>query len=95
MFVITGFPRSVPQAKALHNNFPADIVLNLAVPFEVIIERIQGRWVHAPTGRIYHTEFNPPKRPVLFVAIPYKVLQELNFYTDIYHRGLMMKLENH
>ena len=56
-----GFPRTVPQADALLKKEPVDIVLNLNVPFEVIIDRIKGRWTHAPSGRIYHTEFNPPK----------------------------------
>ena len=60
----SGFPRTVPQAEALQKRAPSDVVLNLAVPFDVIIERIQGRWVHVPSGRIYNTEFNPPKIPV-------------------------------
>lgn len=62
-WLLDGFPRTVPQADALHKREPADIVLNLAVPFEVIIERIKGRYVHLPSGRVYHTEFNPPKVP--------------------------------
>ena len=41
-----------------------DVVINLNVPFEVIIDRIKGRWVHVPSGRVYHTEFNPPKTSV-------------------------------
>ncbi|OWF35543.1 GTP:AMP phosphotransferase AK3, mitochondrial [Mizuhopecten yessoensis] len=60
-WMLDGFPRTVPQAKALYNEKPVDLVINLNVPFEVIIDRIKGRWTHAPSGRIYHTEFNPPK----------------------------------
>ncbi|XP_069128214.1 GTP:AMP phosphotransferase AK3, mitochondrial-like [Argopecten irradians] len=60
-WMLDGFPRTVPQAKALYKEKPVDLVLNLNVPFEVIIDRIKGRWTHAPSGRIYHTEFNPPK----------------------------------
>ncbi|XP_033737992.1 GTP:AMP phosphotransferase AK3, mitochondrial-like isoform X1 [Pecten maximus] len=60
-WMLDGFPRTVPQAKALYKDKPVDLVLNLNVPFEVIIDRIKGRWTHAPSGRIYHTEFNPPK----------------------------------
>ncbi|KAK3089359.1 hypothetical protein FSP39_003015 [Pinctada imbricata] len=60
-WLLDGFPRTVPQAQALHTKEPADVVINLNVPFEVIIDRIKGRWTHAPSGRIYHTEFNPPK----------------------------------
>lgn len=60
-WLLDGFPRTVPQADALVNKEPVDIVINLNVPFTVIIDRIKGRWTHAPSGRIYHTEFNPPK----------------------------------
>ena len=56
-----GFPRTVPQAEALFKVEPVDVVLNLNVPFEVIISRIAGRWLHPVSGRVYNTEFNPPK----------------------------------
>ena len=59
-----GFPRTFPQAEALHAEQKVDVVINLNVPFDVIIDRIKGRWVHPASGRIYHTEFNPPKQPV-------------------------------
>ena len=62
--LLVGFPRTVPQANALYKREPLDIVINLNVPFKVIIERIKGRWTHMPSGRIYHTEFNPPKEMV-------------------------------
>ena len=61
VYIYTGFPRTLPQAKALYEREPLDLVINLNVPFPVIIDRIKGRWTHAPSGRIYHTEFNPPK----------------------------------
>ena len=59
--IVSGFPRTLPQAKALYEREPVDVVINLNVPFSVIINRIKGRWTHAASGRIYHTEFNPPK----------------------------------
>ncbi|XP_005105279.1 GTP:AMP phosphotransferase AK3, mitochondrial [Aplysia californica] len=62
-WLLDGFPRTVEQAKALLRDQPIDIVLNLRVPFDVIIDRIKGRWTHPQSGRIYHTEFNPPKEP--------------------------------
>ena len=31
------------------------------VPDELIVDRIVGRRVHAPSGRVYHVKFNPPK----------------------------------
>ena len=27
------------------------------------MERIEGRWIHAASGRSYHTKFAPPKVP--------------------------------
>lgn len=60
-WLLDGFPRTQPQAQALHQHQQLDLVLSLEVPDEVIIERIKGRWIHLPSGRTYHTEFNPPK----------------------------------
>ncbi|KAK3876568.1 hypothetical protein Pcinc_018663 [Petrolisthes cinctipes] len=60
-WLLDGFPRTKPQAQALHQHQQLDMVLNLEVPDEVIIERIKGRWIHLPSGRTYHTEFKPPK----------------------------------
>ncbi|XP_050403128.1 GTP:AMP phosphotransferase AK3, mitochondrial [Patella vulgata] len=60
-WLLDGFPRTLTQAKSLYEEEPVDVVVNLNVPFNVIIERIEKRWTHIPSGRIYHTEFNPPK----------------------------------
>ena len=38
-----------------------DLVLNLDVPHHVILKRIQDRWIHSPSGRVYNYSFNPPK----------------------------------
>ncbi|XP_045158212.2 GTP:AMP phosphotransferase AK3, mitochondrial-like [Mercenaria mercenaria] len=62
-WLLDGFPRTVPQAESLYEREPLDVVLNLNIPDYIIIDRIKGRWTHAPSGRIYHTEFNPPKVP--------------------------------
>lgn len=62
-WLLDGFPRTVPQAEALHTKEPADVVINLNVPFEIIMSRLTSRWTHAPSGRIYNTDFNPPKVP--------------------------------
>ena len=59
-WVLDGFPRSINQAKALENKH-IDRVISLSVPFEEIVKRIKNRWVHAPSGRLYNLEFNPPK----------------------------------
>jgi len=30
---------------------------------QVVLQRLQHRWVHTPSGRTYHTYFKPPKCP--------------------------------
>jgi len=36
------------------------MVVSIRTPTSVILERIAGRWVHAPSGRVYNTTFNAP-----------------------------------
>jgi adenylate kinase len=61
-FLFDGFPRTIPQAEAMKaSSVPLENVIEVAVPDETIIERMSGRWVHLPSGRSYHTKFNPPK----------------------------------
>ncbi|WP_445374140.1 adenylate kinase [Photorhabdus tasmaniensis] len=60
-FLLDGFPRTIPQADAMKEaGIHVDYVLEFDVPDELIIERIIGRRVHAPSGRVYHLKFNPP-----------------------------------
>ncbi|MCW2255841.1 adenylate kinase [Providencia alcalifaciens] len=61
-FLLDGFPRTIPQADAMKEaGISVDFVLEFDVPDEIIVERIIGRRVHAPSGRVYHVTFNPPK----------------------------------
>ncbi|ELX8379391.1 adenylate kinase [Providencia vermicola] len=61
-FLLDGFPRTIPQADAMKEaGIDVDFVLEFDVPDEIIVERIIGRRVHAPSGRVYHVTFNPPK----------------------------------
>lgn len=60
-FLFDGFPRTIGQADALKAaNIKLDHVLEIAVPDEEIINRLSGRRVHLPSGRVYHLVFNPP-----------------------------------
>jgi len=38
-----------------------DRVLEFKVDDGILVERIEGRRIHAASGRSYHTKFNPPK----------------------------------
>ncbi|WP_343153484.1 adenylate kinase [Buchnera aphidicola (Mindarus keteleerifoliae)] len=62
-FLLDGFPRTLCQAIYLKNkNIKINIVLNFIVPKNILIQRIVGRMIHISSGRIYHTQFNPPKK---------------------------------
>mmetsp|Transcript_26127 Transcript_26127/g.66330 ORF Transcript_26127/g.66330 Transcript_26127/m.66330 type:complete len:240 (+) Transcript_26127:42-761(+) len=66
-FILDGFPRTVGQAKQLdemlvHENVGnIDSVIEFKVPDQILVDRICGRLIHAPSGRSYHEKFAPPK----------------------------------
>nr|XP_015195521.1 PREDICTED: GTP:AMP phosphotransferase AK3, mitochondrial isoform X2 [Lepisosteus oculatus] len=64
-WLLDGFPRTVTQAESLDSAYHIDTVINLDVPFETIKERLTSRWIHPASGRVYNTNFNPPKIPGL------------------------------
>ena len=39
------------------------MVVDLDVPESVIFERIENRYVHVPSGRVYNLQYKPPKVP--------------------------------
>ncbi|EEH11237.1 adenylate kinase [Histoplasma capsulatum var. duboisii H88] len=62
-FILDGFPRTATQATSLDSLIPINLVVHLLTPPAIIISRIASRWVHAPSGRVYNTQFNAPKEP--------------------------------
>ena len=61
-FLFDGYPRTIPQAKALEEeSIDIDTVIEIDVPDSEIISRMSGRRVHPGSGRNYHVLFNPPK----------------------------------
>lgn len=66
-YILDGFPRTLPQAEGLDlllNEINSELnkVIIIEVNDNVIIDRMNGRRVHKNSGRIYHIEFNPPKK---------------------------------
>jgi adenylate kinase len=64
-FLFDGFPRTVPQAKALEalineRDTPIDVVLRLVVDHDDVVERLTGRRTCAGCGRIFHVLTDPP-----------------------------------
>lgn len=68
-FILDGFPRTIPQAQKLDSMLgERQQSLNHAVELKIddglLVSRITGRLVHPASGRSYHKEFNPPKKPM-------------------------------
>jgi adenylate kinase len=63
-FIIDGFPRTIPQAEALHDaGIDFDYVIEFDVDDDAVLKRLSGRRVHPASGRTYHVLFNPPQVP--------------------------------
>jgi adenylate kinase len=63
-FIFDGFPRTIPQAEALHEaGIDLDFVIEIDVSDEEILRRLSGRRVHPASGRTYHVLYNPPRVP--------------------------------
>jgi adenylate kinase len=65
-FLLDGFPRTVPQADALHDALEKvgrgiGAVLLIDVPDDEVVKRLSGRRV-SQSGRVYHVDFDPPQR---------------------------------
>ena len=65
-FLFDGFPRTLVQANALKlAGIDLDHVIEIDVDDEEIIDRISGRRIHQPSGRVYHIINHPPQIPGL------------------------------
>ena len=63
-YLLDGFPRTIPQAQAMRDaDLDVDCVVEVRVDDELVVQRISGRRIHKASGRTYHVEFDPPKRP--------------------------------
>jgi adenylate kinase len=62
-YILDGFPRTVPQAKALAEitaGRPLDLVIDLDVPQEIVLRRLASRRVCADCGANYSVD-KPPR----------------------------------
>lgn len=65
-YLLDGFPRTIPQAEALkvllaEMGEELDAVVNIAVPRDVILDRLTTRRTCEDCGEIYNVKSNPPK----------------------------------
>ena len=61
-WMLDGYPRTIPQAKALDADAAGYHVIDLEVPDPVIIERLSGRRMCLHCGRSFHLVFMPPAK---------------------------------
>ena len=65
-FLLDGFPRTVPQARALEElvdarGTPIEVVLRMIVDRDELVGRLTGRRTCGDCGRVYHVEHRPPR----------------------------------
>jgi adenylate kinase len=65
-FILDGFPRTVPQARALERSLaeagrPLHAVLNFKVSDEMVVKRLTNRMVCRDCGRPYNLAYKPPR----------------------------------
>ena len=58
-FVLDGFPRTAVQAQKLDEALAKDgkkldAALDFVIDDELLVRRVTGRLIHAPSGRVYH-----------------------------------------
>lgn len=80
-YLLDGFPRNLDQAFAIKAlGFEAENVVNIDVPFDVIVKRMAGRRFHLASGRSYHVTLNPPQQPGLDDATGEPLIQRKDDY---------------
>jgi adenylate kinase len=60
--ILDGYPRTLPQAEALQNVLPIDVIVQLEVPDWIIIERLSSRLICQSCGNVYNLRYLKPKQ---------------------------------
>uniref|UniRef100_A0A0B7JQ74 GTP:AMP phosphotransferase, mitochondrial n=1 Tax=Bionectria ochroleuca TaxID=29856 RepID=A0A0B7JQ74_BIOOC len=87
-FILDGYPRNATQAHGLESIVPINLAISIVTPFSVILERIAGRWVHEPSGRVYNTTFNTPRVPGRDDVTGEALVQRPDDNIDVYRNRL-------
>ena len=58
-YILDGYPRTIPQADAIHGE-GIDLVIYFKIDQDAVIERLGGRRLDPETGKFYHLKYVPP-----------------------------------
>lgn len=87
-WLLDGYPRTLGQAEKLSKDVDVNLVINLVVPFNVIVDRLKSRWIHLPSGRVYNIGFNDPKKPGLDDVTNEKLVQREDDKPEVVQKRL-------
>ncbi|CAI4060519.1 hypothetical protein N7582_001638 [Saccharomyces uvarum] len=92
-WLLDGFPRTTAQASTLdgvlkQHNADLNLVVELDVPESAILERIENRYVHVPSGRVYNLKYNPPKVPGLDDVTGEPLTKRLDDTVEVFKKRL-------
>jgi len=92
-FILDGFPRTLPQAKALDNmlkneGIRIDAVIFFNVDDNIIVERLSGRRSCPSCGAVYHMKYNPPRSDELCDRCGTKLVQRDDDKEEVVRRRL-------
>jgi adenylate kinase len=95
-FLLDGFPRTIAQAKALHElgikiGKPIQLVLNLVIDEELLLNRVEGRRV----CRDCNTSFNLKSKPPIIADVCDKCGGELYQRSDDNPESIKTRLHQH
>jgi adenylate kinase len=67
-FLLDGYPRTVAQAEEFQGivrelGLGSPVVVNIHVGYDVIVDRLSGRWTCPACQRTYNLKTQPPRRP--------------------------------
>jgi adenylate kinase len=79
-FMLDGYPRTLPQARALDDmlcklDIDLTAVINVDVEDDIISDRMSGRRVCSICGETYHIEYHPPKVDGICDVCGHKLIQ--------------------
>lgn len=60
-FLLSGYPRTLEEAKSLEQIVEIDIAIYVHAPLEVVIERLNYKYICPKCRRVYNSKYRPPK----------------------------------